>query len=184
MGDSPTNRLWNEVEDQTFGTDYLEIKVRDDGQPNKESATTAIKREAKMIARDLLSTTMRNLDAASANFLVNVEVTLSILLIMNSGFTDKEDTIKYSYAVMSIFISYLLSYLISGGQPFFKGLTLVQAYIIQNQINQYGKSCIYLTCIIMALILAILTASKCYRLNKITPSCILVGLKVAIGRPA
>ena len=131
-------------------------------------------------AKEVMSNSKDNLNAAAANFLVNVEATISLILVLNAGITDPKDKIQYGFGIMSIFLSYLLSYLMSN-QPFFKGLSLTQAYIIQYQINQYGKNSLYFTCILSGVIMIGLTAAKCYRINKITPQCILVGIQFSIG---
>lgn len=134
-------------------------------------------------AKSLASNSMDNLNAAAANFVTNVETTLAMIMVMNQGIVDPNDKIGYGFGIMSIFFSLLVSFLMSD-QPFFKGLSIVQVYIIQHQINQYGKSSLYFTIMLSGLIMILLTTAKIYRLNKVTPHCILVGLKLAIGKRA
>lgn len=131
-------------------------------------------------AKELASSSKDNLNAAAANFVTNVETTIAIILILNSGITDPNDRIGYGFGIMSIFFGYLTSYLMSD-QPFFKGLSIVQVYIIQYQINQYGKTSLYFTTMLAGVIMVGLTAAKVYRITKITPHSILVSLKMAVG---
>lgn len=167
MAFNPHNSILANLEPEPQDTSKLEAK--------KESKEVAI--STKILA----AKTIDNLNAASANFLVHVETMFAIMIVLNAGIIEKADKITYGYAITSIFMGYLLSYTINGGQPFFKGMTMIQAYIVQNQINQYGQNSIYLTCVITGAIITLLTAAKLYRINKVTPACILIGLKIAIG---
>lgn len=153
-----------------------ERKTQDDleigGEPNKNYLDGA---------KELASNSRDNLNAAAANFMTNVQTTISLIMLLNAGLIDPNDKIPYGFGIMSIFLAYLLSFLLSD-QPFFKGLTLTQVYIIQYQINQYGKNSLYFTCILAGIIIIGLTAAKFHRLNKVTPHCILIGLKIGTGR--
>lgn len=161
-----------------------------DGSPhNQEERTTLEETELDVNiakgyaaeAKDIAYKSRDNLNAAAANFVTNIETTLAMIMVLNAGIVDPKDRIGYGFGIISIFFSYLVSYLMSD-QPFFKGLSIIQVYIIQYQINQYGKTSLYFTVMLAGIIMIGLTTAKIYRINKVTPHCILIGLKVSIGR--
>ncbi len=133
-------------------------------------------------SKDLVSRSKDNLNAAIVNFIVNIETTIAIVLILNQGIPNPRDRITYGIAIISILFSYLMSFLLNGDQPFFKGFSLAQAYIIQTQIIKYGKNSIYSTCFLTGLIVICLTAVKLYRIVRVTPVCMLIALQISVGK--
>ena len=131
--------------------------------------------------KDLASRSKDNINAAFVNFIVNIETTIAIILVLNQGITDEKDKVSYGLGIVSIFFAYLMSFLLSGDQPFFKGLTLTQAYVIQTQVALYGLQSLFMTVFVAGIIIITLTLVKAYRIVRSTPACILIALQISVG---
>ena len=123
-----------------------------------------------------------DLNAAFANFVVNVQTTLVVIIILNSTVTDPKDHIPFGVGFVSILFAYAMSFVMSGDQPFFKGLSICQAVIMREQIVSFGRPSIFYTGVVTGCLILLFTTLKAHRLVRVTPYCVIISLKFAIGK--
>lgn len=134
--------------------------------------------------KELVSKSRDNLNAACANFLVNLQSTLGMVMLMNLKIEDKNDQVPLGVGLLTAAFGYLMSFLLSGEQPFFKGLSLTQALILEYQLRRYGYNSIFLTSMTTGLLIVIFTVVGISKLIKSTPMCVVIGLQIGIGKLA
>lgn len=121
-----------------------------------------------------------NLDAAVANVAITVPVTLAQIAMINE-YTAEKQQISYVYGFLSLFVSYLFSFLLNGGSMLYKALSQIQAFIIMIQIQAYGLDGLRYTCVGAGLFLILLVVLRVHRITEILPNCILLGFQFSMG---
>lgn len=132
--------------------------------------------------REVLGMLSDDLNGAVANVCINIQTTLSIILFINNGLKSDKDKVLLSIGILSICFSYLCAFLMSQGKPFFQGISLIQALVVQNQIQEFGRQSLFLTCMVTGLLIILLTCSRVYRLFTYLPTFMVVAIQTAIGR--
>lgn len=131
--------------------------------------------------KEVLGMLKDDLNGAVANICINIQTTLSIILFINNGLKSDKDKILLSIGILSICFSYLCGFLMSQGKPFFQGISLIQALVVQNQIQEFGRQSLFLTCMLSGLFIILLTCSRVYKLFTVLPTSIVVAIQTAIG---
>lgn len=132
--------------------------------------------------KNLASRSKDDLNAAFANFVVNVQTTLTVIIVLNQGLSDPKDRIPFGVGFVSILFSYAMSFIMSGDQPFFKGLSICQAVVIREQVVSFGRQSLFYTGFVTGGLILLFTTLKAHRLVRVTPYSVIIALKFSIGR--
>lgn len=122
-----------------------------------------------------------NSNAALVNVLVSIPTTLSITMAVNYHASDKQK-IDPTLSILTLAFGFFASFVVSGGTELFKTFTASQAFILVMQIKRFGAVCLPWTCIMTGFILFMVVLLQVQKFIKITPNCILAGLKFATGK--
>lgn len=136
-----------------------------------------IKQKLKTNFWDIVS----NTNAALVNVLVSIPTTLSITMAVNYHASD-DQKIDPTLAILTLAFGFFASFIVSGGTELFKTFTASQAFILVMQIKRFGAVCLPWTCLVTGFILFMIVLLQVQKFIKITPNCILAGLKFATGK--
>lgn len=142
----------------------------------KEGEGKTFREEIKENIWDILG----NINAALVNVLVSIPSTLSIIMAVNYHAKDKEK-IDPTLSVLTLAFGFFASFLVSGGTELFKTFTATQAFVLVMQIKRFGAECLPWTCLVTGFILFMIVLLQVQKFIKITPNCILAGLKFSTG---
>ena len=151
------------------------LEVRN--SPSKEGSKIEIYDQSKYAFGSL----MGNFNAALVNVLVTIPTSLSIMLALNYH-AKKDQSINPTLAILTLAFGFLSSFLISGGTELFKTFTATQAFILIMQIRKFGAIGLPWTCIITGFLLFMVVLLQIESFIKLTPNCIISGLKFSTGK--
>ena len=121
-----------------------------------------------------------NVNAALVNVLVSIPTTLSITMAMNYH-AKKDEMVNPTLGILTLAFGFFMSFLVSGGTQLFKAFTATQAFILIMQVRKFGAACLPWTCIMTGFLLFLIVLLQIQKFIKITPNCVLSGLKFATG---
>ena len=123
---------------------------------------------------------MNNFNAALVNVLVSIPSALAITVSMNYKANPKQ-IVDPTLAVLTLTFGFFVSFLINGGTQLFKAFTATQAFILVLQVRKFGVICLPWTCLVVSVLTFMVVLLQIQKFIKITPNCILLGLKFATG---
>lgn len=176
---SPTGR--QEVDPMSFDPERPQ-SVEDLDELEEEEPEEELNKGIFEEGKDLVGRSKDDLNAAFANFVVNVQTTLTVIIVLNQGLSDPKDKIPFGVGFVSILFSYAMSFIMSGDQPFFKGLSICQAVVIREQTISFGRQSLFYTGFVTGGLVLLFTTLKAHRLVRVTPYSVIIALKCSIGK--
>lgn len=138
-------------------------------------------RQPRSYFRVFLENPVSNLNAALVNVIVSIPTSLAIMFTLNSEIP-KSSRIDPSVAALSLIFSFFMSFVINGGTSLFKSFTASQAFILILQIREFGAQAVAWTCLVTSIFLVIIVMLQIQKFVKMTPKCIVCGLKFSTGK--
>lgn len=149
---------------------------------NKDDSSTETEQQSFLATiKSNMWLIMGNTNAALVNVLVSIPTTLSITMAVNYH-AKPDQKINPTLSILTLAFGFFASFLVSGGTELFKTFTASQAFILVMQIKRFGAVCLPWTCLMTGFILFMVVLLQVQKFIKITPNCILAGLKFATGK--
>jgi MFS superfamily sulfate permease-like transporter len=153
------------------------------GQTNRMRVIPPTIDEDKVVEAECMSlttSTINNFNAAIANVIVSVPISLGLVMALNYH-APKGENLDGTTALFTLFFGYVMSALISGHANTFKAFTAAQTFVLILQVSRFGVGSIPLTTFIVGLIIMLFTFVNFHKVLDMTPTCITFGLKFATG---